>query len=99
MLDSGPVRGRADAVGCRANACFHLDQARRQVGKPRLHLAARPLLPQHNGAALILANDVKRVLANIDADFGQSAVGTAFAERHALLAWQVCARNGSCPSD
>jgi hypothetical protein len=34
------------------------------------HLATRPLLPQHDGTALILANDVERVLADIDADYG-----------------------------
>jgi hypothetical protein len=32
------------------------------------YLATRPLLPQHDGTALILANDVERVLADIDAD-------------------------------
>jgi hypothetical protein len=52
----------------RADAGLHADQARRQVGEPRFHLAARPLLPQHDAAALILANDVERVLADIDAD-------------------------------
>jgi hypothetical protein len=31
-------------------------------------LATRPLLPQHDGAARIVANDVERVLADIDAD-------------------------------
>jgi hypothetical protein len=38
---------------------FHADQARRQVGQPRLDLAARPLLPQHNRAALIEADNVE----------------------------------------
>jgi hypothetical protein len=33
-------------------------------------LATRPLLPQHDRAALIKANDVEGVLANIDADYG-----------------------------
>jgi hypothetical protein len=32
------------------------------------------LLPQHDGAALILANDVERVLADIDADYGGGSV-------------------------
>jgi hypothetical protein len=40
----------------RANAGFHADQARRHVGKSCLHLAARPLLPQHDRAAWIKAN-------------------------------------------
>jgi hypothetical protein len=52
----------------RADACFHADHARLHVGKPRFDLAARPLLPQHDRTALILANEVKRVLADIDAD-------------------------------
>ena len=54
----------------RADAGLHPDQARRQVGEPRFHLAARPLLPQHDGSALIVAHDVERVLADIDADDG-----------------------------
>src|SRR6267154_350903 len=37
---------------------------------PRFHLATRPFLPQHDGAARIVAHDVERVLANIDADHG-----------------------------
>jgi hypothetical protein len=32
------------------------------------------LLPQHDGAALILANDVERVLADIDADCGWRSI-------------------------
>ena len=41
----------------RANAGFRADQARRHIGKPRFHLATRPLLPQHDSAALIKANN------------------------------------------
>jgi hypothetical protein len=33
-----------------ADACFHADQERLHVGKPRFDLAARPLLPQHDRA-------------------------------------------------
>ena len=58
----------------RADAGLHADEARRQVGKPRFHLAARPLLPQHDRAAPIVADDVERVLADIDADHGDCAV-------------------------
>src|SRR5260221_11508189 len=54
----------------RADAGLHTDQARRYVGKAGLDLASRPLLPQHDGTVLILANDVERVLADIDADYG-----------------------------
>jgi hypothetical protein len=34
------------------------------------HLAPRPLLPQHDDAGFIETNDVERVLADIDADYG-----------------------------
>src|SRR5262245_30315502 len=46
----------------RADAGLHADQARRQVGQPRFHLAARPLLPQHDLATLVLPYDVERFL-------------------------------------
>src|SRR3981081_3710511 len=49
---------------------LHTDQAPRQVGEPRFHLAACPLLPQHDGTAVIMTHDVERVLADIDADHG-----------------------------
>src|SRR5215813_753894 len=65
-----------------ADACLHTDQARRQVGEPRLHLAARPLLPQHDGAAVIMTHEVERVLANIDADHCDHCVEVL---RHGVL--------------
>ena len=34
------------------------------------HLPTRPLLTQHNRTTLIVANNVERVLADIDADYG-----------------------------
>ena len=52
---------------------FHADQARRYIGKPRVHLATRPLLPEHDGATRIVAYDVERVLAAINADHGDAA--------------------------
>jgi hypothetical protein len=58
----------------RADACLHADQAGRQIGEPGFHLTARPLLPQHKGSALILADEVERVLADIDADHGNCAI-------------------------
>jgi hypothetical protein len=58
----------------RADACFHADQARPQVGKARFDLAARPLLPQHDRAALLVSCEVERVLPDIDADRGNCAV-------------------------
>src|SRR6266478_3400438 len=62
----------------RADAGFHPDPTRRQIGESGLHLATRPLLPQHDGTALILANDVERVLADIDADYGGRSVEFMF---------------------
>src|SRR5437899_2556716 len=65
-----------------ADASFHADQARRYIGEPRFHLATRPLLPQHDGAARIVAHDVERVLADIDADHGDRGIGCL---RHGVL--------------
>jgi hypothetical protein len=59
-----------EAEMMRADADLHTNQARWQVGDPRFHLATRPLLPRHDGAAEILANDVERDLADINADYG-----------------------------
>jgi hypothetical protein len=58
----------------RTDTGLHPNQARRQVGEPPFHLAARPLLPQFDRATLIVADDVERVLADIDADHGDRAV-------------------------
>ena len=44
------------------------------LAKRRFDLATRPLLTQHNGAALIVAHDVERVLADIDTDHGDCSV-------------------------
>jgi hypothetical protein len=54
----------------RADAGLHADPTRRQIGEPGLHLATRTLLSQYDGTALILAYNVERVLADIDADYG-----------------------------
>ena len=40
----------------------------RNSGKPRLNLAPRPLLTQHNRPAVTETDDMKRVLPDIDAD-------------------------------
>src|ERR1700674_1260119 len=66
----------------RPDAGFHADQARRYIGGPRLPLATRPLLPQRDGAARIVAHDVERVLADIDADHGDRGIGYL---RHSVL--------------
>jgi hypothetical protein len=57
-----------------ADARLHADQARLHVGKPRFHLTARPFLPQHDCTTLIKADEVERVLADIDADHGDCTV-------------------------
>ena len=67
------MRDCAQVMG--ADASFHADQARRYIGEPRFHLATRPFLPQHDGAARIVAHDVERVLADIDADHGDCGIG------------------------
>jgi hypothetical protein len=46
------------------------DQARRHVREQRFDLAARPLLSQHNRAALIEADYVERILADVDTHRG-----------------------------
>ena len=43
----------------RADAGFHANQTWRHIRKPRFYLAARPLLPQHDGARFIETDDVK----------------------------------------
>ena len=57
-----------------ADAGLHADQARRHVGKACLYLATRPLLAQHDRATIIVAYDVERVLADIDANHGDCSV-------------------------
>src|SRR5215469_7251580 len=65
-----------------ADASLHADQARWQVGKSRLDLATRPFLPQYDRTTPIVPHHVKRVLADIDADHGDCAVGLL---RHGVL--------------
>src|SRR5207245_1082169 len=48
-----------------SDAGLHADQAWRHIGEPCFDLATRPLLPQHDGTAPVLAYEVKRVLADI----------------------------------
>jgi hypothetical protein len=59
-----------------ANAGLHPDKAARQIGKAVLKLAARKLCLQDDGAALVEADQVKDILADIDADDG-NALGLA----------------------
>jgi hypothetical protein len=57
----------------RPTAGLHADQARRQVGKPRFHLATRPFLSKYDRTTAIVPHDVERVFADIDADHGDCA--------------------------
>src|SRR4051794_38754506 len=54
----------------RPDAGLHADQARGHIGKACFDLTTRPLLPQHDCATTIEPNDVKRVLTDINADYG-----------------------------
>ena len=50
----------------RTIASLHHNKAGCQIGKPALDLTARPLLTQDDRAPLIKADDVERVLANVN---------------------------------
>src|SRR5208337_468816 len=69
-------RDQPAAQMMRANAGLHADQAGRQISEAVLKLAARKLGPQDDDAALVEANQVKDILADIDADDGN--LGTGF---------------------
>jgi hypothetical protein len=58
----------AEVMG--SDAGLHADQARRQVRESSSNLAARPSLAHDDGTTLIQADDVKRILADIDAHGG-----------------------------
>jgi hypothetical protein len=58
----------AEVMG--SDAGLHADQTRRHVGQPSSDLAACPSLAYDDRAALIQADDVKRILADIDAHGG-----------------------------
>ena len=72
----------------RTDTGLHADQAGRHVGKPRLDLTARPLLAQHDRAALVEADDVERVLADVDADHG---------DLRCLLSWAWACSSDAAP--
>jgi hypothetical protein len=57
-----------DVVG--SGTGLHADQAGWEVGQPLRELGAGELDPQHDGAALILADQMEAVLAQIDAQGG-----------------------------
>jgi hypothetical protein len=65
----------AQVVG--ADASLHADEAGRQVGTPGFELPARQLPAQDDGAALIEADEVEGVLADVDAEDGDGVSGLA----------------------
>jgi hypothetical protein len=65
----------AQVVG--ADAGLHADEAGRQVGELGLELPARQLPAQDDGAALIKADEVEGVLADVDAEDGDGVCGLA----------------------
>ena len=81
-----PERLKLATEMMRADAGLHADQARGHIGKPCFHLATRPLLAQHDCAAIIEADDVERVLADIDADYGNCTL--CWAAMACSLSWR-----------
>src|SRR5262245_5025824 len=64
-----------------ADTGLHADKAGREVGKPGFELAAGELLVQNDGAALVEADEVEGVLADVDAEDGDGVFRLA---RHGL---------------
>src|SRR5215467_2350122 len=60
-----------------ADTGLHANQAGREVGKPGFELAARELLAQNDGAALVEADEVEDVLADVDAENGDGVFRVA----------------------
>jgi len=58
----------------RLTSAVHANQAPGHIGKTCLNLTARPLLAQHDCAASVKLNNMKRVLADMDADYGDRSV-------------------------
>jgi hypothetical protein len=65
-----PESGELAGEMMRADASLHTDKTGRYVGEPRLDLTARPLLTQDDRSTAIVADDVERVLADVDPDYG-----------------------------
>jgi hypothetical protein len=71
----------------RPGAGLHADEARRQVGKPRFPPGDATTSGVAPGSTPILADDVERILADIDADRGDLAVECL---GHAILLYLRC---------
>ena len=61
-----------DVMG--ATTGFEPDEAAWEIGEPAYELTARDLGAQHDRAALVEADKVERVLADIDADRGNRLI-------------------------
>jgi hypothetical protein len=61
-------RGKLAANVMSPRVGFHADQAARNVGQPALKLSARALQLQNDRPALIEADKMEAILAEIDAD-------------------------------
>src|SRR6266568_7563766 len=90
----------------RTYTSLHADEARRHVGEASVDLAARQLLAQNDGAHLVEADEVERILADVDADCrnGFKAGGLAwhgmllvFAAPCQLCGWAGQEHGGSIP--
>src|SRR6516165_12585953 len=57
----------------RPDARLHADQARWNIGEPRIDLAARQLMTQNDRAFVVETDDMECVLADVDADRGDDA--------------------------
>lgn len=69
-------RDQPAAQMVRARAGLHVDQAGRKIGEAALKLTARELGFHDDSAALVEANQMEHVLADIDTDHGD--LGIAF---------------------
>ena len=65
---------------------------RGRLGKPRFHLATRPLLAQQQGSTPILADDVERILTDIDANHAGDRTITLAGHGELLLFAAPCQR-------
>jgi hypothetical protein len=78
------LRGATATSGTLERAADVLQDLGKELEKPKdrassppiaIEAPTLPLLPHHDCAALVVAYDVERVLADIDADHGDCAVG------------------------
>src|SRR5215831_19538268 len=79
-----------------ADAGLHADEAGREVGKPGFELAAGELLAQNDGAALVEADEVEGVLADVDAEVGDGVFRLARHGPGSLLGSAPRSTTGYC---